>query len=241
MTAGLDFGRALFAPAAFRVTVAAFKARGLRTVEPVGFVRTVRPLVAGRSSPQPCPSRPARPDATWCHRPLVPMGRHWLARPSSERRGRWCATCSPTRQQRQGPSPRCAVLSPAWADDRVLRGRPVVGHGARRRTGRGRCRPRRSSRRPPGSPDPSPGRGGGRRALAQVRRSRAGLATRPGRSARPPPRSRRTSSLDRGAGGVGADRQRARRRDQPPVPGPASQLPRARTRAHRGLSPLRCG
>lgn len=40
ITAGLAFGRALFAPAAFRVTVAAFNARALRTVETLGFVRT---------------------------------------------------------------------------------------------------------------------------------------------------------------------------------------------------------
>lgn len=40
ITAGLDFGRARFAPAAFRVTVAAFNARALRTVESLGFVRT---------------------------------------------------------------------------------------------------------------------------------------------------------------------------------------------------------
>ena len=40
ITAGLDFGRAHFAPAAYRVTVAAFNARALRTVESLGFVRT---------------------------------------------------------------------------------------------------------------------------------------------------------------------------------------------------------
>lgn len=40
ISAGLDLGRALFAPAAFRVTVAAFNARALRTVESLGFVRT---------------------------------------------------------------------------------------------------------------------------------------------------------------------------------------------------------
>lgn len=39
ITAGLDFGRVRFAPAAFRVTVAAFNARALRTVESLGFVR----------------------------------------------------------------------------------------------------------------------------------------------------------------------------------------------------------
>ena len=40
ITAGLDFGRARFAPPAFRVTVAAFNARALTTVESLGFVRT---------------------------------------------------------------------------------------------------------------------------------------------------------------------------------------------------------
>lgn len=39
IAAGLDFGRERFAPAAFRVTVAAFNARALRTVEALGFVR----------------------------------------------------------------------------------------------------------------------------------------------------------------------------------------------------------
>ncbi|SFA73130.1 Protein N-acetyltransferase, RimJ/RimL family [Nocardioides alpinus] len=39
ITAGLDFGRAHFAPAAFRVTVAAFNTRALRVVESLGFVR----------------------------------------------------------------------------------------------------------------------------------------------------------------------------------------------------------
>ena len=39
IAAGLDVGRALFAPAAFRVTVAAFNARALATVESLGFVR----------------------------------------------------------------------------------------------------------------------------------------------------------------------------------------------------------
>ena len=38
IAAGLDFGRAQFAPAAFRVTVAGFNARARRTVESLGFV-----------------------------------------------------------------------------------------------------------------------------------------------------------------------------------------------------------
>ena len=37
IAAGLDFGRAQFAPAAFRVTVAGFNARARRTVESLGF------------------------------------------------------------------------------------------------------------------------------------------------------------------------------------------------------------
>lgn len=39
---GLEFGRERFSPAAFRVTVASFNQRALRTVEPLGFVRTDR-------------------------------------------------------------------------------------------------------------------------------------------------------------------------------------------------------
>lgn len=39
ISAGLDFGRAAFAPAAFRVTVASFNARARRTVESLGFER----------------------------------------------------------------------------------------------------------------------------------------------------------------------------------------------------------
>lgn len=39
ISAGLAFGRARFAPAAFRVTVASFNARALRTVESLGFER----------------------------------------------------------------------------------------------------------------------------------------------------------------------------------------------------------
>jgi ribosomal-protein-alanine N-acetyltransferase len=42
VAAGLAFGRARFAPPAFRVTVASFNARALRTVESLGFVRTGR-------------------------------------------------------------------------------------------------------------------------------------------------------------------------------------------------------
>lgn len=37
IAAGLDFGRARYAPAAFRVTVASFNARARRTVESLGF------------------------------------------------------------------------------------------------------------------------------------------------------------------------------------------------------------
>jgi ribosomal-protein-alanine N-acetyltransferase len=40
IAAGLDFGRATFAPVAFRVTVASFNARARRTVESLGFRRT---------------------------------------------------------------------------------------------------------------------------------------------------------------------------------------------------------
>jgi [ribosomal protein S18]-alanine N-acetyltransferase len=39
VAAGLDHGRRLFAPAAFRVTVALFNTRALRTVESLGFER----------------------------------------------------------------------------------------------------------------------------------------------------------------------------------------------------------
>ncbi|WP_210648873.1 GNAT family N-acetyltransferase [Nocardioides sp. SYSU D00065] len=39
ISAGLAFGRARFAPAAFRVTVASFNARALRTVQSLGFER----------------------------------------------------------------------------------------------------------------------------------------------------------------------------------------------------------
>lgn len=39
ISAGLAFGRQRFAPRAFRVTVASFNARALRTVESLGFVR----------------------------------------------------------------------------------------------------------------------------------------------------------------------------------------------------------
>lgn len=39
IAAGLDFGREALAPAAFRVTVAAFNTRALRVVESLGFVR----------------------------------------------------------------------------------------------------------------------------------------------------------------------------------------------------------
>ncbi|WP_210438460.1 GNAT family N-acetyltransferase [Nocardioides xinjiangensis] len=40
IAAGLAFGRARFAPPAFRVTVASFNVRALRTVERLGFART---------------------------------------------------------------------------------------------------------------------------------------------------------------------------------------------------------
>lgn len=42
ISAGLAFGRAQFAPQAFRVTVATFNARALRTVEALGFQRIGR-------------------------------------------------------------------------------------------------------------------------------------------------------------------------------------------------------
>jgi [ribosomal protein S18]-alanine N-acetyltransferase len=42
IAAGLAFGRVTFAPAAFRVTVASFNARALRTVESLGFARVGR-------------------------------------------------------------------------------------------------------------------------------------------------------------------------------------------------------
>ena len=42
IAAGLAFGRAQFAPPAFRVTVAAFNARALRAVEALGFERLGR-------------------------------------------------------------------------------------------------------------------------------------------------------------------------------------------------------
>lgn len=42
IAAGLAFGRETYAPAAFRVTVASFNARALRTVESLGFVRVGR-------------------------------------------------------------------------------------------------------------------------------------------------------------------------------------------------------
>lgn len=42
ISAGLAYGRARFAPRAFRVTVAGFNARALRTVESLGFERVGR-------------------------------------------------------------------------------------------------------------------------------------------------------------------------------------------------------
>jgi len=42
ISAGLAFGRAQFAPPAFRVTVATFNVRALRTVEALGFQRVGR-------------------------------------------------------------------------------------------------------------------------------------------------------------------------------------------------------
>lgn len=42
ISAGLAFGRSQFAPMAFRVTVAAFNTRALRTVEALGFARISR-------------------------------------------------------------------------------------------------------------------------------------------------------------------------------------------------------
>ena len=51
IAAGLAFGQATFAPPAFRVTVASFNARALRTVESLGFRRVGRFAAArdGRS------------------------------------------------------------------------------------------------------------------------------------------------------------------------------------------------
>jgi ribosomal-protein-alanine N-acetyltransferase len=42
ISTGLAFGRSQFAPVAFRVTVAAFNTRALRTVEALGFTRISR-------------------------------------------------------------------------------------------------------------------------------------------------------------------------------------------------------
>jgi ribosomal-protein-alanine N-acetyltransferase len=42
VSAGLAYGRSLFAPSAFRVTVASFNARALHTVEALGFERVGR-------------------------------------------------------------------------------------------------------------------------------------------------------------------------------------------------------
>ncbi|HET6627532.1 MAG TPA: GNAT family protein [Nocardioidaceae bacterium] len=42
ISAGLDFGRSQFKPPAFRVTVASFNARALRTVRSLGFERVAR-------------------------------------------------------------------------------------------------------------------------------------------------------------------------------------------------------
>jgi ribosomal-protein-alanine N-acetyltransferase len=47
ISAGLDFGRSRFAPAAFRVTVASFNLRALRTVDSLGF-RRVASFAAAR-------------------------------------------------------------------------------------------------------------------------------------------------------------------------------------------------
>jgi ribosomal-protein-alanine N-acetyltransferase len=51
ISAGLDFGRRQFAPAAFRVTVATFNMRALRVVESLGFRNTgnFRATTDGRS------------------------------------------------------------------------------------------------------------------------------------------------------------------------------------------------
>lgn len=49
IVAGLDFGRALFAPPAFRVTVASFNTRALRTVASLGF-ETVGSFQAARDA-----------------------------------------------------------------------------------------------------------------------------------------------------------------------------------------------
>lgn len=42
ISAGLAFGRSVFAPPAFRVTIASFNVRALRTVEALGFERVGR-------------------------------------------------------------------------------------------------------------------------------------------------------------------------------------------------------
>ncbi len=42
ISVGLDFGRARYAPAAFRVTVASFNSRALRVTESLGFTRVGR-------------------------------------------------------------------------------------------------------------------------------------------------------------------------------------------------------
>ena len=59
VAAGLAFGRARFAPPAFRVTVASFNTRALRTVEGLG-VRAGRPIRRDRRRQQLRGARPSR-------------------------------------------------------------------------------------------------------------------------------------------------------------------------------------
>jgi len=89
ISAGLEFGRREFAPAAFRVTVASFNERALRVVRSLGFGaigsflaagdgRSFEILVRPESAGNPPPSRPgtrhpARPGT--CH-PAGPGTRH---------------------------------------------------------------------------------------------------------------------------------------------------------------------
>lgn len=77
---GLDFGRRRFAPAAFRVTIAAFNARAQRVAGSLGFraVGSFRALDGGRSfemlaRPETPPDWPGRPPPD---RPGQPP-RHW--------------------------------------------------------------------------------------------------------------------------------------------------------------------
>jgi ribosomal-protein-alanine N-acetyltransferase len=59
---GLDYGRRQFAPAAFRVTVAAFNLRAQRVVESLGFRRTASFSATADGRPFEILVRPERPD-----------------------------------------------------------------------------------------------------------------------------------------------------------------------------------